>query len=72
MFSPLELEILHLGPEIRILREISSLEPAPKVWNPKSWSEKEDVICLISCFSPFMGLLLRGLQGHWFVEMIFG
>ena len=57
MFFPLELEIRHFGPQIRILREISSLEPAPKVWKLKSWSENEETIFEISLFfNPFMGL----------------
>ena len=43
MFSPLELDIRDFGAHIRILREISSLEPAPKAWNPKSRSENEDI-----------------------------
>ena len=34
--STLELKNKKFGPQIRILREVSSLEPAPKVWKPKS------------------------------------
>ena len=36
MFSTLELKFEYFGVQIRILREISCLEPAPNVWNPKS------------------------------------
>ena len=43
MLTPLELEIRHFGREIRILHEISSLEPAPQVWSPKSRSENEEI-----------------------------
>ena len=39
MFSTLELKNKKSGPQIRILREISSLEPAPKVWKSKSRSK---------------------------------
>ena len=38
-FSAWELRNKVNGPQIRILREISSLEPAPKVWKPKSRSK---------------------------------
>ena len=50
-YPPLELEIRQFGSEIRILREISPLEPAPKVWNPKSRSENEEV--MKNCFLEF-------------------
>ena len=38
-FSTLELKNDKNEPQIRILREISSIEPAPKVWKPKSRSK---------------------------------
>ena len=38
MFSTLELKFGYFGVQTQILREISSLESAPKVWNPKSKS----------------------------------
>ena len=41
MFSPLELKNKDFGPQIRILRELSSLEPAPQVWKPKSRSKNQ-------------------------------
>ena len=50
------------GPQIRIRREISSLQPAPKVWKPKSRSSFDNVfknLCIafqthfnaLQCFS---------------------
>ena len=48
MFSPLELEIRHLGLEIRILRGISSPEPVPKVWNRESKSENQELFPTVS------------------------
>ena len=39
MFSKLELKN---ELQIRILREIASLEPAPKVWKPKSMSPQRE------------------------------
>ena len=41
--SMLELTNKKVGPRIRILRETSSLEAAPKVCNPKSSSENEEM-----------------------------
>ena len=41
-FSTLELINNQFGPSTRILREISSLEPAPKVWTSKSRSKNID------------------------------
>ena len=40
--SSLELRNKTVGLQIRILREISSLDPAPKVWKPLSRSENWD------------------------------
>ena len=39
IFWSLDAGIGDFWPQIRILREISSLEPAPKVWKPKSRSQ---------------------------------
>ena len=39
IFSTLELKNEKVGPPIWIIHEISSLEPAPKVLNPKSRSK---------------------------------
>ena len=39
IFSPLELKHEGFGPQIRILRKKSSLEPVPKVWKPMSRSQ---------------------------------
>ncbi len=56
IFLPLGGWIGDFGPEIQILREISSLEPAPKLWQLKSWSENEDFFLFVF-FYPFMGLI---------------
>ena len=46
---PLDAGIGYFWPQIRILREISSLEPAGNVQNPKSRSENDEINFLI-CF----------------------
>ena len=43
IFLTLELEHKKVGPQIRILRELSSLEPAPKVLIPKSRSPNQEL-----------------------------
>ena len=40
--STLELNNKNIGTQIWILREISSLEPAPNVWKPKPISRQTD------------------------------
>ena len=50
--STLERKNKEFGPQIRILREISSLEPAPKVWKPMSRSKNSDVLICVEHFCP--------------------
>ena len=47
-FSTLELRNKIDGPQIRILLEIFSLEPAPKVWKPVSRSQNNDLLIFYS------------------------
>ena len=49
-----ELKNQKLGPQIRILRGISSSEPAPKVWNPKSRSLTRDFYIFQSIFVSYI------------------
>ena len=44
LFLTLEFKSNKPGPQIRILHEMSFLEPAPKVWNPNSRFTK-DKLC---------------------------
>ena len=55
---PLHTTICTFRPQFRILREISSLEPAPKVKIPESRSEHEEIYFLMCFFlNLFMGLV---------------
>ena len=57
MFWPLDTGIGYFWPQIRILREISSLEPAGNVQNPKSRSENDEInFSNLFFINPFMGL----------------
>ena len=48
MCSNLELKNNTCGPQFRILREISSLEPAPKVWKPKYCTGFSFELCIVA------------------------
>ena len=50
MFSPQDAKHDHFGPQIRILREKSSLEPAGKLPNPESRSKYDQTYILITFF----------------------
>ena len=51
IFSTLELKNKKVGPKIRIICEISSLEPAPTVWNPMYRSPQRDLyLCIEDVF----------------------
>ena len=55
--STLDVRNNNVVPQIRILHEISSPEPAPKVWKPKSRSECEEFKCFYAnTFSSFSRL----------------
>ena len=54
--STLELRSNTIRSKIQILHAISCLEPAPKVWNPKSRSEHEDFF--VSAISFFLNLFI--------------
>ena len=58
-FSMLELNHKVNGPEHRILREVSSLEPAPKIWKLKSRSKNAGF--RLSKFQTLSFLLLSAL-----------
>ena len=40
-FSTLEINNNKFGPQTRIIHDIFSLDPVPKVWNPKSRSQSD-------------------------------
>ena len=50
----LELRNNKFRPQIRILREISSLEPVPKVWKPKSRSKHMNFMFLVNTYVRFL------------------
>ena len=52
----LELNNKNFGPQIRIIREVSSLEPAPKCRSPKSRSEHVKLITEYVFLDLFIGL----------------
>ena len=57
MFCLLGSGFSYFWPQIRILREISSLEPAPKVKIPEFRSENDEIYFLMCFFlNLFMGL----------------
>ena len=64
-FSTLELKHTKHGPQIRILREISSLEPAPIFWKPKSRSKNAG-------FDDFANLMLDRLSNKHKMEDLKG
>ena len=56
-FRPLDAEIQHFRPQIRILREKSSLEPAGKLPNPESTPKYDQNYVFNHCFiNHIMGL----------------
>ena len=55
-FPTLELKHNKFEPKIRIIRESSSLETAPKVWKPKFKYKNNDFVCVVRCVPSFSRL----------------
>ena len=58
--STLEVKSNKIGATIRILHEMPSLEPAPKVWNPESRSENLKYDFVVLTVLPIISPLAEG------------